>query len=93
MRLLRKATAQILRLPAGAEIDAAAPLSQLGFDSLMSLQLSTVVQQHLGASVPAAMIISGGSLAAIGAEVDRQKADASATAQAPGATRFVEGEL
>jgi acyl transferase domain-containing protein len=92
-RLLRKAAAQILRLPSSADIDGATPLSQLGFDSLMSLQLSTVIQQHLGASVPAALIIDGGSLATIGAEIDRQRNTAASSTSKESAPRFIEGEL
>jgi phthiocerol/phenolphthiocerol synthesis type-I polyketide synthase D len=56
--------ARILRVP-GATVDTAVPISALGFDSLMSVELRNQIERDLGTSVPMASLIQGPSLAEV----------------------------
>jgi NAD(P)-dependent dehydrogenase (short-subunit alcohol dehydrogenase family)/acyl carrier protein len=59
--LLTAEVAKILRLPA-EDVNRQRPLSEIGMDSLMALELRTAVQQRLGLDVPAMAIADGTTL-------------------------------
>ncbi|MDQ2646274.1 MAG: acyl carrier protein [Myxococcota bacterium] len=46
----------------GEALDAAAPLSSLGFDSLMAVQLKNQIEADLGVVVPVIQFLDGPSL-------------------------------
>ena len=60
--------AAILRLPAGA-IDPARPLSQLGMDSLMAVELRLALESRLRIDLPLVSIAEGTSVASIAARL------------------------
>lgn len=66
--LLAAETSRILRLPAG-EIDPQQPLSEMGFDSLMAVDLRMAAEEKLGVDIPLMTLAGGASLMDIAARV------------------------
>jgi len=66
--LLAAETSRILRLPAG-EIDPQQPLTELGFDSLMAVDLRMAAEEKLGVDIPLMSLAGGASLMDIAARV------------------------
>jgi len=60
--------ARVLRIPA-AELRQAEPLSNLGLDSLMAVEIKNRVRSELGVDVPLARLLEGASTDAIAAQV------------------------
>jgi acyl carrier protein len=52
---LLQEVAQVLRLPV-SQLEGATELSNLGFDSLMSLELRSRVEKHIGLKLPATIV-------------------------------------
>lgn len=59
--LLAAETARILRQPA-SELDARRPLTEMGFDSLMAVDLKMAVEERVGANLPMMSLSDGVSL-------------------------------
>lgn len=72
-------TSRILRQPA-ADIDAYAPLTELGFDSLMAMDLKLAAEEALGVTIPLLSIGDGMTLAQLSRRVVAQIRGAGATA-------------
>lgn len=71
---LRRGLARVLRLPAPAQIDEHAPLTSLGLDSLMALELRNRVEAETGAAPAVVELLRGISLARLIELVDAQLA-------------------
>lgn len=67
-KLLAGEIARILRLPA-EEVDRHRPLSEIGMDSLMALELRMAAEQRLGVDIPLMSIANGATLADIAGRV------------------------
>ena len=67
-KLLAGEIARILRLPA-EEVDRHRPLSELGMDSLMALELRMAAEQRLGIDIPLMSIANGATLSDIAGKV------------------------
>jgi acyl carrier protein len=93
---LAKETARILKLPL-ASVDPEKPISNLGFDSLMSIELKNQIDIDLGVNVAMARLIQGPTLRELTDWVIESLAfaqSAAATvADAPAINEFEEGEL
>ncbi|MBV9878398.1 MAG: type I polyketide synthase [Verrucomicrobia bacterium] len=93
---LAKETARILKLPL-ASVDPEKPMSNLGFDSLMSIELKNQIDIDLGVNVAMARLIQGPTLRELTDWVIESLAfaqSAAATvADAPAINEFEEGEL
>jgi acyl carrier protein len=63
--------------------DPAQPLSELGFDSLMAVELKTQVETRLGAVLPAAIFLEGPSIVVLAEHVTERLAATAATTQSP----------
>jgi acyl carrier protein len=61
-------SARILRLPAG-DVDPARPLSQLGMDSLMAVELRLALEARLRIDLPLVSLAEGTSVASIAARL------------------------
>jgi natural product biosynthesis luciferase-like monooxygenase protein len=60
--------ADALKLPA-SEIEPGQPLTSLGFDSLMAIEVKTAIEMQLGVSVPLVTLLQGASIAHVVAGV------------------------
>jgi acyl transferase domain-containing protein len=93
---LAKEAARILKLPL-ASVDPEKPISNLGFDSLMSIELKNQIDIDLGVNVAMARLIQGPTLRELTDWVIESLAfaqSAAATlADAPAINEFEEGEL
>ena len=69
--LLKVEAAAILRLPAG-EIDATQLLQELGFDSLMGVELITAIEARFGVGIPAVALSEFGTLEKLAARLVRE---------------------
>jgi epothilone polyketide synthase D len=54
-RIVREEVARILSLPSAADLSADQPLQELGFDSLMAVELRSALERRLGVPLPAAL--------------------------------------
>jgi len=72
---------RVLRIPE-SQLDPAAPLSSLGMDSLMSLEIRNRIEATLGITVPATLLWTYPTVAALAAHLGAD-ADADAGAPAP----------
>ncbi|MAS42140.1 MAG: fatty acid synthase [Rhodobacteraceae bacterium] len=86
--LLAQETCRILRLPA-EEIDPMQPLTEMGFDSLMAVDLRMAAEEKLGVDIPLMSLAGGATLLDIAARVykrigleDEPAEDASLTGDA-----------
>jgi len=66
--ILQAQACQVLRVPA-AELDVHAPLTSLGLDSLMGLELRNRVEQTLGVKVPATLLWTYPTVSALAAHL------------------------
>ena len=69
--LLRTEAATILRLPAD-KVDAAQPLQELGFDSLMGVELISAVEARFGVAIPVVAVSEIGTLEQLAARLVRE---------------------
>jgi acyl transferase domain-containing protein/NADPH:quinone reductase-like Zn-dependent oxidoreductase/SAM-dependent methyltransferase/acyl carrier protein len=83
---LRLKMAKILGLPA-ANVDVAQPLTALGLDSLMAIELRTWVQVQLGRNVPMMALLGGASLAQLAADLAQRLETPAGGADAAGDAR------
>ena len=81
--LLAAETSRILRLPA-SEIDAQHPLTEMGFDSLMAVDLRMAAEEKLGVDIPLMSLAGGASLMDIAARVYKRIGVAGPEADADG---------
>ena len=65
---LRQQVARIMQIPAD-KLDVLLPLSALGLDSLMAVEMKNLVEVDLDVAVPAAMLLEGPSVAQLSAEL------------------------
>jgi acyl carrier protein len=85
--------AGILRLSPGA-VAADQPLTRLGFDSLMAVELRNRAQAELGRDILLARLLAGASVADLAADLAPATPSVPASpASAPAAEDFVEGDL
>lgn len=82
--LLAGETSRILRLPA-EEIDPRQPLTELGFDSLMAVDLRMAAEEKLGIDIPLMSLAGGATLMDIAARVLKRLDPAEAAASPEGA--------
>ncbi|HWM88358.1 MAG TPA: amino acid adenylation domain-containing protein [Kofleriaceae bacterium] len=71
-RYLAAHLARLLRVPAADTADLTAPVTSMGLDSLMALELQALVEGELGAQVPAVDLLAGASLEEIASRVEQQ---------------------
>lgn len=69
--LLRTEAATVLRLPAD-KVDAAQPLQELGFDSLMGVELITAIEARFGVAIPVVAVSEIGTLERLAARLVRE---------------------
>ncbi len=94
--LLAGEISRILRLPA-EDIDPARPLTEVGMDSLMALELRMAAEQKLGVDIPLLSLANGATLGDIARRVvdkalAREGSEVSADAELA-AARHVDGEM
>jgi acyl carrier protein len=90
-RYLQRTISAILRLPAGTAIDTTALFSEMGFDSLMAMYLSTLIEQRWAITVTVSRMLECGHVDALSAAIVQQRAaPEAASSHGP---QFVEGEL
>ncbi len=65
VEILSAETGRILRQPA-SELDARRPLTEMGFDSLMAVDLKMAVEERIGANLPMMSLSEGVSLSDLG---------------------------
>ncbi len=80
---VREHAGRILALPASKPIDARQPLSELGLDSLMAVELRNVLSTSVGRPLPATLLFDYPTLDAIAGFLGRELGLASAPAEAP----------
>ncbi|WP_437313181.1 type I polyketide synthase [Sorangium sp. So ce385] len=73
--LLRAQVSQVLRLPEG-KIEADAPLTSLGMNSLMGLELRNRIEAMLGITVPATLLWTYPTVAALSGHLARETCEA-----------------
>jgi phthiocerol/phenolphthiocerol synthesis type-I polyketide synthase C len=69
--LLKDEAATVLRLPAD-KIDAAQALQELGFDSLMGVELITAIEARFGVSIPVVAVSEIGTIERLAARLVRE---------------------
>jgi aryl carrier-like protein len=69
--LFRERLAKILQMPA-SQLNSHQPLTEIGVDSLMAMELRTSILTNLGVAVPLVKILQGPSLAELVRIVDEQ---------------------
>ena len=69
--LLKEEVAKILRLPAD-KLDATQPLQDLGFDSLMGVELMTAIEARFGVVIPVMAVSEIGTLEQLAARLVRE---------------------
>lgn len=95
--LLAAEISRILRLPAD-EIDPARPLTEIGMDSLMALELRMAAERRLGVDIPLLSLANGAALGDIARRiVDKARGQAGGDSYSGeaelAAARHVEGEI
>ena len=90
--LLAGETSRILRLPA-EEIDPRQPLTELGFDSLMAVDLRMAAEEKLGIDIPLMSLAGGATLMDIAARVLKRLDPAEAAAAGTGEDAVLDGLL
>jgi acyl transferase domain-containing protein len=81
-RMLRERIASVLRC-SPTQIDVHAPLSRLGIDSLMAVELKNRLETEAGFSLPVVALLEGPSLAQLTARLLSQVGQASSTSTTP----------
>jgi acyl carrier protein len=79
---LRARALRVLGLPGGEPIDPRRPLSELGLDSLMAVELRNAIGESVGRTLPATLLFKHPTLEAL---TDFAMAELFGPAQAPGA--------
>ena len=91
-RLLERVAAVMAHDPADIDVDA--PLTELGFDSLMAVRAKGTVEQDLGIELPTKLLLQGGCLAdledAIAGELGLEKAGPRRVSLLPRQSRYIE---
>jgi len=90
---LRAVVGGVLRLPADRPIDPAQSFALAGLDSLMALQVSSVIQRDFDVQLPATAILDNGTVDALSRAVLSGAPGASATSFAIVASQFEDGAL
>jgi acyl carrier protein len=85
LALVREHAARILALPPSKTIDARQPLSELGLDSLMAVELRNVLSTSVGRPLPATLLFDYPTLDAISGFLGRELGLAGAPAVEPAA--------
>jgi surfactin synthase thioesterase subunit/NAD(P)-dependent dehydrogenase (short-subunit alcohol dehydrogenase family)/acyl carrier protein len=78
LEVLRAEIARALRMRP-TELDADVPLTHLGFDSLMAVELRSTVRKRLDVDIPAMKIMGGPTLRALAAYIEEQRVGPTAT--------------
>ncbi|MCX4246642.1 type I polyketide synthase [Paraliomyxa miuraensis] len=76
-QILRAQASQVLRIPEG-ELDVSAPLTSLGLDSLMGLELRNRIEATLGLTVPATLLWTYPTVSALAMHLAQHDAPAAA---------------
>jgi phthiocerol/phenolphthiocerol synthesis type-I polyketide synthase C len=91
--LLAGEISRILRLPLD-DIDAARPLTDIGMDSLMALELRMAAERRLGVDIPLLSLANGAALGDIARRiVDKSGAQGPSSENELAVARHVDGEL
>ncbi|MGE3277008.1 MAG: beta-ketoacyl synthase N-terminal-like domain-containing protein [Vicinamibacterales bacterium] len=83
----------VLGVPADRALETDRPLTAVGLDSLMALQVSAIVRRESGLLLPAARIVDGSSIGALVEWLVARGAEEAPAASAGTRSGFVDGEL
>ncbi|XYI03831.1 type I polyketide synthase [Sorangium sp. So ce1128] len=91
--VVRSEVAQALSLPSGGDLLADRPLRELGFDSLMAVELRSALSKRLGRPLPATLAFDHPTVQALSRYLlDKVRPAEPPAAEAPAAARAAQGE-